>query len=514
MTIEKTRKFSWCPAGMEYSKRGGAAIYVRYGRFPQHKITLREKTSGHFWVQCPDRELVIVSNAQQAHAFRPMSSNYDECISLSPYHDHAAVDLNFDFLMTNYTSELGKEHTSAKTRTHGSDPTVKTKIISDSGGFQIYRGVIDYIDPEQLVQWYNDNTDYGMILDIPANIVGMKHHKRLAKIQAANTEIMMKHKRKDLELFNVFHGSNDAETELFRSITDRPDINRLAIGGGYWGTVLASVSRWYAMFLDKRKYKHYHVLGVQNVLQTIPLMKAACSGAAELITSDSTTHIQNAVAKGFYFHPSMADPPTFMSIGYRGNTPYKPNPYNTLPCTCSVCTVLKYKDIFSVLSGHSIDVMLTYHNLFATQKYFRAMYNVIESATTKELKEVLKPQFLDGKTKRSGIEEMFKALDFIDTVHAYGLDAARKKFSYYLPELGKYVNSNNTLFDTTKSITYTETPVTAEEYIKMNEYAVKYETKQGSHGKKINTKGMVSKIQSVKSTKKPGKKNKTKRKSK
>jgi hypothetical protein len=239
------------------------------------------------------------------------------------------------------------------------------------------------------------------------------------------------------------------------------------------------------------------------------------TGAAEFITSDSTTHIQNAVSKNYYFHPEMNVPPRYMSLGYRGKGAYRPNHYNTLPCTCQVCSAIKYKDVYGALSGHPIDTLMIYHNLFATYKYQRAMYEIVASTTTKELQEILRFQFGNKKTRRSGTEEMVQAIAFIDSVKENGLKEARKEFKYFLPTDSGADVSNATLFQRNTVKKVVETSEDDEVFKKMDAYARKYELSEGSHGKKIHKKGQVSAIQSVKSVGRPGKrKKKTSKKSK
>lgn len=489
----KEQGFSWVPAGMEYIKRGGAAIYIRYGRFPRGKITLHDSESRCMRITCPDRELLIISNMNQVHAYRPTAGTYDELVVLSPFYEKAAKDLHYRFLMSNYTTYIGKEGLSSRIRRSGGHKG-GTQIIADSGGYQISQGKIDYIDPQFLIKWYNDNVDLGMVLDIPSRVSGVKNSQRLARIQAANTKVLMDNKRDDLELINIYHGGSEAELAAYRDLTDRPDINRLAIGGGYYGTVLGSIERVVRILMDSRKYEQYHLLGVQNILQTLPMMKMAIEGLAPLITSDSTTHIQNAVSKGYYFHGSMTDPPRYINIGQRGTSPYIPSPYSTLSCTCAVCSAIKYSDVLSILTGDAVDQMLMYHNLFETQRYMLSMYEALERSDHKQTKELLVSQFVTGKkTKRVGITEMMKSFDFIEVAKNEGIKQAQKKYAYYL-QSSAAGRSTKTLFQAA------ELASTSVAQAHMESYAQRYELSQGVHGKKTITKGKVYKIKSVKSS--------------
>lgn len=421
--IEKGYKF--VPAGEFDKNHGGMGVYIRHHKYKNQPIRLLEQSPGNIWVSCPDRDLVITLNTNQAQNHGPVESNYDEFVNLSLFNQSAAVDFNLDFFMVNYTQHLGRESTSSHIRRGQPRQKGHSKIISDSGGFQILTERIDYLDPKAIVEWYNTNVDIGLILDIPAITMDSKAWKRLAKVQAANTQIMMDNKVPSLELMNIIHGATERDKEYYRKMVERDDIERLAVGGMYNNNVLNSINSLYNLLGTGQKYKHYHILGVANLLQVTILMRIASKQGMPLITSDSSTHIQEAVAKGYHSHPSISEVIRYINIGDKSN---HPNRFSTFSCQCPVCTSIKYVDVLGVVNSNCTAFMLMRHNMFSTQRYMKAMNELAGETTAKEYKEILSKQLKN----RRGIEETLKGIDFIDAIEKNGLEPARKQFSYYL----------------------------------------------------------------------------------
>ena len=274
----------------------------------------------------------------------------------------------------------------------------------------------------------------------------------------------------------IFHGANDHDKRVFRDICERDDINRLAVGGAYFNNVLNSMDMLIETMSTGKKYLHYHVLGVANMLQVVLLMRMAAKKFAPLISSDSSTHIQEAVAKGYHFQPHIFEQVRYINIGDKFNYP---NAHQTLPCSCPVCSAIKYTDVLGVLNSNTTTFMLMMHNIFSTQRYVKAMTEIAEKATTKELKSVLKHQMKN----RGSLEETLKGLDFLDVVEQHGLKAARKRYSFYV---SRYMEDNKegTLFSDGTVVTGKEEPDETD-YLKLDATLKRYESESGvKHGTK------------------------------
>lgn len=421
-------RYSWIPAGINYKRDGGTGIFIKYGRYP-NKVIVRERGPGYVWLQCPDRELIVTSNLHYAHGFYPMASNFDEYVHLGIFNDHLFADAAPEFFMVNYTSEIGKEHSSHRTRTIRKTDGVK--IVSDSGGYQLFQQRLEYLDPVEIVRWYNDNADIGIVLDIPSGLTLTEDYRRLGQIQRNNTELMVQNKADSLELMNIVHGPTSEIRNVFRGLVERPDITRLAIGGAYMGTVLNSIDYLYnEMHASDLEYTQYHVLGVSNPLQVILLMRMAAKGFAPLITSDSSTFLQHGIAKSYFTFTQVHE--TFGFVGCGDNNGYQPSVAACLPCSCPVCSALKYADALYSVNSNSITQVFLYHNIFAMRQYFDAMSDLCATLETRDLKDLLKKQLTSG---RSGYEEAIRGIDYIDVIQQEGVAAARKRYKFYLTNL-------------------------------------------------------------------------------
>ena len=479
--------YSYVPAGLFYPSHGGAGIYVRYGRYP-NKILVKEQSPNHIWLQCPDRELVIVSGNQYAASFYPSEGTFDEYVDINTFNDITSMDQNIEYWMCNYTQSIGKELKTHRTRLLGSQG--KTKIISDSGGYQILSERYNYIDPLAVIKWYNDNVDIGLVLDIPTSIYRRGLYERLAEIQRENTNVLLQHKRPGLELMNIFHGATLEDKRIFRDICEVDEIDRLAVGGAYFNSIMNSIDSLSEVILTGKKYKQYHVLGVSNVLQAVLLMRLASKGIANLITSDSSTPLQEALTKGYYLHPTIAEPPRYVHIGDKTNVP---SVEKTLPCNCPVCRTIKYSDILSISTG-CIWIQIYYHNIYSTNQYMLSMNEIAKDLSTNEFKKLLKFQF---RNRKNGVKKSLTTLDYIDVLADDGLAKARSKYRYFLSHVISKSSNLGVLFDpdgntmregSTSNEYSTETPDDNPNWLRLQSIMETYEDATGIHGKKVTKK--------------------------
>ena len=482
--------FHWVPAAVQFRQMGGAGIYIRYAKNP-NRIVVKERGEGYTIMQCPDRDLIITTNQHKLNAYRPMQGTYDEYVHLGAFNDELVEDLNPEYFMVNYTADMGRESHSAHTR---GTKKFGTKIISDSGGFQLFQQRIEYLDPIEVVKWYNTNCDLGLILDIPTSIRDYDLCERTAKVQARNTELMMQNKVDSLELMNIFHGSTKEQKAMFRGYVERDDIDRLALGGFYTGTILNSIDLLCEEIFTGKKYKQYHILGVANPLQVLLFIRMAHKGFAPLITCDSSTFLRKAITKEYHCFPTTHSTPKFIVCGDTGG--YVPSPFAVLPCTCPVCSAIKYCDVMMSLSGNMSIVMMSYHNMYSMTAYYNTMKDLMR-LDTKELKVVLKSQFGVGNNTRSGYTELIRGLDFLDQIEELGLAKARKNFQYYLNTMmiapvvqsrstGQIFSGDGELDDSLVAEDDIEA-ANHQGYESVDRILSRYETEQakGAHGKKV-----------------------------
>ena len=416
--------YEFIPAGLDYFKHGGIGIYIRYRSGSTNKIVLKSWSPLHFHIECPDRELYIVGDTQRAYGERPMTGSWDSYVNLSSFHEKQARDFGIKTYMTNYFENTSRANTAGNLRRSGKKGDIT--YISDSGGFQIFSGVVDYLDPAKVVKWYNDNVDIGMVLDIPGNAKCISTYQRAAEVQRINTEIMLKYKAPHVDLMNIFHGSLDEHRKAYRAICEHQDIDRIAIGSAYFGSVMSSIDNIFDIVTTGRQYKHYHVLGVSNILQLILIMHMVSKGLVPYITSDSTTAINLGMTKRYNLYPHVGAANQTYVIG---NTNTFPSTKNILPCNCPVCATIKYTDVLSIINGQFIHNIIAHHNIFAMNLYYSNMAYIVSEASTAEIKSLVTSQLRSAK---SGFKEMLRGLDYIDHIVDHGISSARNAFNFYL----------------------------------------------------------------------------------
>lgn len=502
-SLEKGR-YEFVPAGVSWVKEGGTGIYVKYGRTGLNSINVRQQGSDHIWIKAPDRELFIVRDVNSIYSQVPFSCNYDEFVSLSLLHESAAQDQDVSFFMMNYTENMNGSRSPKLRRSGESHPT--SKIIADSGGFQLLQGHYEYIDPLEVIKWYNENIDIGMILDLPTTATKGGLQNKLAKLQASNTDLMMRNKSPHIELMNIFHGNTAEDKKMFRETVERPDITKLAVGGSYFDTLLNSIDNLLSIITTGQRYNHYHVLGVSNILQVVMLMRIASKFPGVLLTSDSSTHIQKARTKEYFCHTTLMESPNYLILGAKNSLPS----LDTLPCQCAVCSRLKYIDILSMLDGSVMNVMLGAHNIYSHMQHIKTMGPIVSELASHDLKVLLKRQL----RSRKGLVETLNGIDFIDCVAAEGLAAARKKYRVFL---GRPVILNTkSLFDDpnpdVNAFQNSEATIKHVETLIKN-FSANVEQMASIHGKKVLKKDKTHRvIQKVSGTKKKFGKAKAKKK--
>lgn len=428
--------YRFVPAATNALDKNGVGIYVKYTRSKTDEIIVKKDTYSYIWLQCPDRELVFVKH--RFPEFSPMGENFDEYINLNIYDEDVTSEIRTDIYMLNYTAYSGSKTSSPRLRRSGRNPDIwQPHILADSGGFQLYSGVKEYLDPVEIVSWYNDNVDWGMVLDVPPALATPEIVKRSAKIQAKNIELMLKHKVKNLELINILQGITFEQRKGFLDIVDHPELDRLAFSG-YRGTVVNSVADVLKILSLPRKFKHYHILGVYNLPKLIPIIKMANMGKRDfLITSDASTPIQSAVNKIYHHQQTIFEPAKRLLIGHKESIS---NPYYHLPCTCPVCSAVKYINIFGFIDTQLISNLLSIHNIYEINRYTRMMDKLASTVDAKEYRSVASHQL------GTRAPDSLASLDLIDAYYD-NPDKALKRYSLYFNKLDTGLFDSSGLFE-------------------------------------------------------------------
>ncbi len=410
----------------------GIGLYVRYHKYRPGPIEVKRATGRYIWMDCPDREIVV--QRERYYAYDPTATlahhpeNYDEYVHLDVNNAMVMDDIQLDFCMLNATSVQGSGHR----KNEGDRDHKHTKLVIDSGGFQLYAGTEDWITPEDVIQTQNLHGDLGMVLDLPCPIsVDPKLMAKIAWIQRKNTDVMIERKRKGLELINIVHGIEPAAYHDFHSRIERDELDRLAFGAARRAdNPLRGVRKVTDLIttLGKR-YKHYHVLGISDIVKTVPVMWLAKMGAAELITVDSSTHVRNAANGMYLLYHTVRSSLEKLDVS-RKNT--RPNRQTTLPCQCAVCSRLKYSDALAFIPGALMTRVLTFHNLIEFRKY---LYTVKQIAYEVETIEEFLKEIRWSITKERH-EEARVGLKIAEVGMQDGMKAVDKQFHFQLHQTG------------------------------------------------------------------------------
>jgi tRNA-guanine family transglycosylase len=434
--------YSFVPAAIDSMPRQGMGIYVKYCRSATpNKIIIKRNDPTYMWLICPDRELVLVQPGNLE--FSPMGENFDKYMDFNLFDDAVCNDIDLDIYMINYSAYGPDSKKSPKARRHGRNPNMnQPHILADSGGFQLYSGTKTYIDPKEVVTWYNENVDWGMVLDVPPIIRTPEYLKRSAAIQKANIDVMMANKTPNVELINIIHGENYKTRMEFLKQVDHPDINRLAFPGYRDSTVSTIADLLQIVFSKERKFEHYHVLGVYNLVKLAPIIKIANMKGVPLITSDASTPLQSAVNKLYHHQQSVFEPARRIVVGAR--EAYA-NVNVHLPCSCPVCSTLKYANILGILDKSVISSLFTIHNIYEIKRYSRMMDELARTVDDKEYRMIVKRQL------GSRSPETLAALDLVSK-YKDDPEGILKKYSYYFTKTPAILFQDGGLFESGREV--------------------------------------------------------------
>lgn len=458
--------YRFIPAAINWHTFGGLGAYVRYGTYP-NKIVVKQADSNMAWLQCPDREVVLVREQHRATSWRPAGENFDEYVSFDLFDDKVSADgFDLDFFMTNYI------HTELTTCPNNKQQGYKggAKIVTDSGGFQVAMGKVDWIDPVQLVRHYNNNSDIGIGLDIPIWSNDDKMLMRAAKVQKLNLITMLKHKRKDLELLNPVHGGSPEKLRSFYKLVRHPDVNRIAVAGTQDGTLVAGIDTLLEAYVGLgQKFDQVHVLGVYNIAHMLPIIWAANSFGDRLLTSDASTALMSANNKMYHTQHDMFSPVRRLRIGDIGT---RPSPHNVFPCQCPVCKTLKYVDILSVLDGGLYRHTLMMHNIWEINRYSKMMDDLASTLNVTEFKEVCRSQLQNHRDTKSSLA----AIDFVQQAATDSLSAARRTYHGLIIRDSLYIEEKPMFEEGTDQNEYEELTVEQRQE-RINQILAEYESR-------------------------------------
>lgn len=391
--------YCFIPAALE--EHHGIGVFIRHRqRKGSHISILSHRGPRGVHLDCPDREIFVtrVASSMHGNATPYTPGIFDEYVDLDPFRGSLSVDgVSHPLIMANAVAQgFRTEALQYLPRRHLPIESRKgvPHVITDSGGFQVAFQKIDFIDPIDLVAHYNASADIGVALDTPPVACGLKDTLKAARIQALNSQVMLKRKDANLSLMNVIHGGMGYMDE-YRKVVERPDMDRVSISGlardGY-PPITAMEIMW--RLRKGMQYKHYHGLGIQNLAYVVPFIHLASLPAWKdaLVTTDASTAVRQA-SFGKYWS---VDP---FAGGLNTSANYTPlhrprmlGPSPHLPCQCPLCRAIKYTDVLYALSrtGGTSAYMIALHNVYTVLAYVKRIQAMVNELDYKDFrKEVL-----------------------------------------------------------------------------------------------------------------------------
>jgi hypothetical protein len=258
----------------------------------------------------------------------------------------------------------------------GDSRTMKSKVRSiwDSGGLQIFKERVDFIDPRKLGDALKKRDVYaGVTLDFLVPKVSnnyLKAVKLASAMQRRNTFLVGKHAGPKVKLLNVIHGySADArKIWLANSLTGKydnywclADLSRILAVADRTKLIIQDILNLKAEVGDPKKL-WLHLLGIalhRFITILIPL-----STVVGRITADATTAIA-AARHGLIILPPIAGSFSF-SIGriseYQGML---------IPCNCRICSFVGNSWVYSYFV-----TPLSLHNILVNNRWVETLSNV------------------------------------------------------------------------------------------------------------------------------------------
>jgi hypothetical protein len=147
---------------------------------------------------------------------------------------------------------------------------------------------------------------------------------------------------------------------------------------------------------------------------------------------------------------NVVDAPRYLRIGIKNHFPA---PTKTLQCNCPVCSAIKYQDIFSIYGGNVLYFMTMAHNIYSFDMFIQTMFEIFKTASKEDVNSLLKRQ-LSGRFVDK--DEIFGAISLVDSVAEHGLEAAEKRYKFWMPSSRNLFSMIETPKDDPDRIRYTK----------------------------------------------------------
>lgn len=336
-------KVQYVPAGLEAWPGRTGQIFVRLERNEKTSI---KKGAGYKEIRLRDRTLYVIYDSTKQR--RLVDSQLD-CDYMVPYQNPAELAGRTELVLVNPVHAKNFHNVF---RPHG------IKIISDSGGFQMLRGVTDFVHPDDPIAFYNKHTDIGIPLDLPMKAAyEPMFFDAATKMMKANDAYMLPRLHKGKVLSVVSHGSNVENRKRRLDAVFRPSpvvsiagLHSSVADDDLHKNLTALVNAMYVISQTRDTTEYYHFLGVTSRFWFIIYAILVGTGYVKSCGGDSVSHRLNAII-GSYKH----------QLSYDGGRPLNIEKLShrsvCTSCTCPICQAVGDLNIladFQIAESHQI----------------------------------------------------------------------------------------------------------------------------------------------------------------
>ena len=386
-------------AGLEQWAQAEVHAYVRFGRQPEVKLTRQSSRLSVF--SLPDR--VVYCATQSLRSKVVIDETFGEFDAIVPLLTPEVITEPI-VLVNPYHAVKNYEHNYS---------VFGKKVIVDSGGFQMLRGTSEFVDPDNLIDFYNKFGDICMPLDLPlpANVEPY-YFDAVTRMMRANDQYM-EPKLADGKILALISQGSTTANRLRRldGLKRKSDVvaiaglNTLVDGDSSTKTMTALSNGLSVIDMLRKDTVYFHFLGVTGNFWMILYSIMVGSGYVKRCGGDSVSFRMSSI-NGSY------------NIGLGGNNARAENilrgqktPIGTT-CRCPVCRVLTDTRCLTdarLLEAHNLWNAVETKNLIAdsVEVYLAGRCTLRDLAN----------QWLAG---RFGYELLSKAVDYLNEVMQKG----------------------------------------------------------------------------------------------
>ena len=442
-------RFRFIPCGYKPIDQD-TMVYVKYKPIAKqsfdHSYSIIDTGANFVHFDFPDRELLFTNQSFAIGGDRPFNKpksgdNWHTGVPLTVA-SSASDDLPFDRIMIN-PHAFNSERVEFKLRDNKTVNTTDKIVLSDSGGFQLGHGAIDFIHPGELTGFYMRNADEGVVLDVPARSLGdhdiLKH---TARVQNLNTKYMKDILPKDFRLATVAHGLALDRMDKFRQDIEEfdSDFSIMCVASTLRFNLLEAIHRIVHIIMTGAEYKQYHILGISNPPLIAVLIKLSYvlkqKGINVLITSDSSSPISFSLKHTYYNQKAFYDGLNPVRVGTKmSSNKDNPiakyaNPHRRFSSTDPLTQIIGgYQDIVSAYPVTVTYEYMIYMNQLELARYCNQMCLTANDTTCEEYKELVNEQYRNSIHRHL----LSVTMDYLKTFLEYDIKTAYNKFKYYMP---------------------------------------------------------------------------------